>query len=237
MILFIKLILAHLLGDFLLQPYSWVKEKEEKKLGSIKLYLHALIHGVLVMLLVWDISFLVPAIIIMVSHWIIDALKITFQQEKNKRQLFFIDQFLHLLVITIIWYWWQNMSITFEWIFTEKRIIFLTALFAITLPSSVAIKVFISRWAPHTEDKESESLQNAGKYIGIFERLFVLAFILTGHWEAIGFLIAAKSVFRFGDLKESKDRKLTEYILIGTLLSFGIAILIGILLLELLKQQ
>ena len=32
-----------------------------------------------------------------------------------------------------------------------------------------------------------------------------------------------------GDLKESKDRKLTEYILIGTLLSFGIAILTAIL--------
>jgi hypothetical protein len=40
----------------------------------------------------------------------------------------------------------------------------------------------------------------------------------------VGFLIAAKSVFRFGDLKESKDRKLTEYILVGTLVSFGLAI-------------
>jgi len=48
-------------------------------------------------------------------------------------------------------------------------------------------------------------------------------------WQAIGFLIAAKSVFRFGDLSRAKDRKLTEYILIGTLLSFGFAILIGLL--------
>jgi hypothetical protein len=38
-------------------------------------------------------------------------------------------------------------------------------------------------------------------------------------------LLAAKSIFRFGDLKESKDVKLTEYILIGTLLSFGLGIL------------
>jgi len=44
----------------------------------------------------------------------------------------------------------------------------------------------------------------------------------------VGFLLTAKSVFRFGDLKESKDRKLTEYILIGTLLSFGIAIIVGL---------
>ena len=74
-----------------------------------------------------------------------------------------------------------------------------------------------------------KSLPNAGKYIGILERLLVFIFVVTGHWEAIGFLVAAKSVFRFGDLKDSRDRKLTEYILIGTLLSFGIAIIVGII--------
>jgi glucose uptake protein GlcU len=37
--------------------------------------------------------------------------------------------------------------------------------------------------------------------------------------------LANKSIFRFGDLKRSKDVKLTEYILIGTLLSFGSGIL------------
>jgi len=53
--------------------------------------------------------------------------------------------------------------------------------------------------------------------------------VVSGHWEAIGFLVAAKSVFRFGDLKDSGNRKLTEYILIGTLLSFGIAIVTGMI--------
>ena len=56
----------------------------------------------------------------------------------------------------------------------------------------------------------------------------MFCFIITNHFEAIGFLLAAKSIFRFGDLKEAKDRKLTEYVLIGTLLSFGIAILAGL---------
>jgi len=79
-------------------------------------------------------------------------------------------------------------------------------------------------------------LNNAGKYIGMLERLFVFVFIITGNWEGIGFLLAAKSVFRFGDLKESKDRKLTEYILIGTLLSFGIAIATGMVVLKLIQK-
>jgi len=69
-------------------------------------------------------------------------------------------------------------------------------------------------------------LAKAGRYIGLLERLFVFVLVVTDHWEAIGLLLAAKAVFRFGDLTSSKDRKLTEYILIGTLLSFGLAILI-----------
>ncbi|MEP2348754.1 MAG: DUF3307 domain-containing protein, partial [Algoriphagus sp.] len=45
MLILIKLILAHLIGDFLLQPTSWVKEKENRKAASPKLYIHVLIHG------------------------------------------------------------------------------------------------------------------------------------------------------------------------------------------------
>ena len=74
-----------------------------------------------------------------------------------------------------------------------------------------------------------ETLQNAGKWIGILERLMIFGFILLGKWEGIGFLLAAKSVFRFGDLKDARDMKLTEYVLIGTLLSFGMAMLLGAL--------
>jgi hypothetical protein len=52
---------------------------------------------------------------------------------------------------------------------------------------------------------------------------------VLNQWSAIGLLITAKSVFRFGDLSKAKNRKLTEYVLIGTLLSFGIAIAVGLL--------
>lgn len=52
----IKLILAHLIGDFFLQPASWVKEKEKSKLKSPKLYLHVLIHIALLFLILWDVS-------------------------------------------------------------------------------------------------------------------------------------------------------------------------------------
>lgn len=63
----------------------------------------------------------------------------------------------------------------------------------------------------------------------MLERLFVFLFFMMNQWIAIGFLITAKSVFRFGDLRHSKDRKLTEYILIGTLTSFGFAFITGLI--------
>ena len=230
MVLLIKLLLAHLLGDFILQPGSWVEKKQEKKLRSWQLYVHTLIHGALIMLLVWDIEFLIPAVLITVSHGLIDTSKLVFQEEKTKRIWFFIDQILHLVVILIVWYYAENPSLNFGIFTATDFVLLLTAVVFITNPSSIIIKTVISQWIPDSGQTNIASLQNAGKYIGVLERLFVFTFVLMNHWEGIGFLIAAKSVFRFGDLKNSADLKLTEYVLIGTLLSFGIAISAGLLL-------
>ena len=95
------------------------------------------------------------------------------------------------------------------------------------------MKIIFSKWNITKLTKNNESLKDAGKYIGVLERLLVFIFILAGHWEAVGFLITAKSVFRFGDLTASKERKLTEYILIGTLISFGIAVTVSLIYLNL----
>src|SRR5690606_32302350 len=99
-----------------------------------------------------------------------------------------------------------------------------------TVTSVVAIlmRILMTNWVLE-EDPKNDSLPNAGKYIGMLERLLVFGFIVLQQWAAIGWLVTAKSVFRFSDLSRAKDRKLTEYILIGTLLSFGFAILIGII--------
>lgn len=54
--------------------------------------------------------------------------------------------------------------------------------------------------------KEREPLYKAGRWIGILERLLVFVFVLLGQYAAIGFLLAAKSIFRFGDLREAKTK-------------------------------
>ncbi|MFE3870238.1 DUF3307 domain-containing protein [Flavobacterium sp. ZS1P70] len=227
MIIFIKLLLAHLLGDFLLQPTTWVLNKEDKKHKSIFLYLHTLLHGVLAWIIIAEIDFIWFAVLLALTHGGIDYLKLRFQKKKTKRTWFLVDQAMHILVIIFITMVYQNETIDFTG-FDNQFWIFGTGLLLLTKPTSILIKNIISIWTPESK-KSDDSLSNAGNYIGILERLFVFCFIITNHFEAIGFLLAAKSIFRFGDLKEAKDRKLTEYVLIGTLLSFGIAMLTGLL--------
>lgn len=228
MIIFVKLLLAHLLGDFLLQPDAWVVAKEKQKQRSIYFYLHTALHGLLAWLLVFELEFGWYAFALAVTHGGIDFLKLQFQKKKTKRQWFLFDQLLHALVLVEITLMYTHGKIDFENL--DSRLwILITAVILLTKPTSIIIKNSISVWTPEKNDQSDDSLQNAGNYIGMLERLFVFGFILTGHFEAIGFLLAAKSIFRFGDLKEAKDRKLTEYVLIGTLLSFGIALLTGLL--------
>lgn len=229
MILFAKLVLVHLLADFVFQPDRWVEEKQLKKHKSPKLYLHVLLHGLLSMAIVAELAFWPYAIAIASTHFFIDWSKLIFQKDPTQKSWFFIDQLLHLSSLLLIAFFYSEVIIDLSSLNQEKWLWLTTAIVFLSLPASVLIRILISGWTPKTEDTQQESLQDAGKYIGILERLFILTFILTDHWEGIGFLLAAKSIFRFGDLKESKERKLTEYVMIGTLLSFGLAILTGIL--------
>ncbi len=227
MTLFVKLFLAHLVGDFLLQPNLWVLHKEKHKIKSKYVYLHVLIHFLLILLLLWDLSYWGVALLIAVSHYVIDLLKLyTSPLFKHGNIPFFIDQLLHVLVLYICAYYgnfWEHtitLSERIDWQLVAGAVF-------VSFPTAIIMGKLLERMSAQIE-LDHESLPNAGKYIGIIERLFVFLFILLGKWEAIGLLITAKSVFRFNDLKESNNRKLTEYILIGTLTSFGIAILTGL---------
>jgi hypothetical protein len=231
MILFLKFLLAHILGDFVFQSEKWVKDKEEKKVKSVKLYIHIAVHAfLLVLILQFNVKeYWLGFLLIISSHYIIDVLKLYLQKKKTKRIWFFVDQILHLLIVFLVSTLYTDFSISIENFFTDKMLLLFVFILLVSSVSAIIIKIIITQWNPEKKKENDDSLAKAGRYIGILERLFVFIFVITNHWEAIGFLLAAKSVFRFGDLTSSKDRKLTEYILIGTLLSFGFAILLGVL--------
>ena len=232
-ILILKLILAHLIGDFFLQPQKWVKDKEKKKLKSKWLYIHVVTHVALMFLIVWDVSYWHLILLIGASHFVIDTLKLHLQKKKTKRFYFFADQVFHVISVVVLAILLYQDDFAFSLTFSPSFLLPIICLLFLTKPTSIIMKTIFSKWKISKLTKGNESLKDAGKYIGVLERILVFIFIVVGHWEAVGFLITAKSVFRFGDLTASKERKLTEYILIGTLISFGIAIITSLVYLNL----
>lgn len=226
----VKLVLAHLIGDFFLQPNSWVKSKIENKWRSPALYAHVLVHSLLIFLIFWDLNIWIPVVLIAFSHFVIDGIKVSFQKEHTRMLWFGLDQCFHLGVLVAVWILFWEISFS---VHTESFWAIITGALFLTVPSSVIMQKVMSRWGDEIEDDKS-SLKGAGNYIGMLERILIFIAILTGTLQVIGFLLAAKSVFRFGDLTRSSDRKLTEYILVGTLLSFLIAIITGLIILEIL---
>jgi hypothetical protein len=230
MILFIKLLLAHLIGDFILQPHSWVLQKEQKKLRAWQLYAHIAVHGVCSLLLLWNWAYWLLALSVALIHGLIDLIKLYFQKDTNRAVWFVADQALHLASLMVLVYCWGGVdTIKVQLLLGANSWIYITAVLFLVAAMPIIMRILLQKWADNIGLAGDDSLGNAGKYIGILERLLVFIFITVGHWEAVGFLITAKSVFRFSDLKVSKDRKLTEYILIGTLLSFGIAIITALI--------
>jgi hypothetical protein len=76
---------------------------------------------------------------------------------------------------------------------------------------------------PHGNRIRQGGLRDGGRQIGLLERGLIFALILLGQPLGVGFLIAAKSILRFGTA--TRDQRTAEYVIIGTLASFGWAIL------------
>ncbi len=239
MLLALKLLLAHFLGDFVLQPAHWVEDKSKKKGRSKYLYFHIGVH-LLALLIILQFQHIVPILVIVATHFLIDLGKLSLTGPRNYRWLFVVDQILHLLVLGGVLYWISPFPINLGTLFSEETLLPITFLAFVTYVSGIIMRMLLAPYIDEVTkddaDTEGGSLKNAGTYIGMLERLFVFGFILMQQWAAIGLLIAAKSVFRFGDLNKGKNRKLTEYVLIGTLLSFGLAILSGMFYMYLAEQ-
>lgn len=221
-----KLILSHLLTDFILQPNSWVQDRQNKHFLSPKLYLHGAVTVLLALFMI-GISYWPTLLVILISHVAIDGWK---SYQRQTAAYFLIDQALHLLVIFICWYAtffntaaiasiWQQLNQHPKW---WKAI---TGFVFVTVPAGILIGQLTRQWRDKIEN--AESLANAGKWIGMAERTIILIFVLQNQFAAIGLLVAAKGIIRFNE-KDRPEVK-TEYLVVGTLLSIVIAVVTGLL--------
>lgn len=246
-ILLSNLVFAHLLGDFFLQPQWMLKGKRDRQFGSLSLYVHAAIMGLLSWTVVFRVEFWPYALGLGVSHIIFDGIK-----NGNFRIRFWpfvIDQIAHLLVIVSVALWYAAGNVWSQFPFVPKG-------YAIVAPLGVSIVIFLTRpvnifihelfeWNRTRAKQNAESVKrcaifdfsidetdkekrmpNASSWIGAFERVLAFVFVFLGNYQAVGFIMAAKSILRF---KES-DGPRAEYVLVGTFVSVTIAVLCALLL-------
>lgn len=219
--LFLCLWLAHLVADFLLQTSGSCSSKAESHWRSIHQYIHAGIVFALSWLVAFDLRFWWCALIIGALHLFIDVWK---SYRKEDVTWFSLDQLLHLLVLIGVAWLWTSMH---EWHIpfgVETSLIgAAVAVLICWKPSNIFIKLTLKHYSVNMP-QEKEGGFNAGALIGTIERWLILIFVCLQRYDALGLLIAAKSIIRFGDSQTNKS----EYVLAGTLLSIFIAVLAGL---------
>lgn len=233
----LKLLFAHIFADFILQTERICKGKRASKNTKYGyLFLHSLIHAATAYLVLayWN-TWSIP-LVIFLTHFGMDYIKSTFMKDNMKS--FIIDQVVHIAVIIVLWLCllgkYAELGSALSEIWDNPKIwIFATAYLLVLKPTSTILNLFIKQWIPHNS-KNDNTLPHAGLWIGYLERILILTFIFTHNFEGIGFLLAAKSIFRFGELNNAKEIQITEYVLIGSLASFTIATIIGFITLQIL---
>ncbi|TKC09592.1 DUF3307 domain-containing protein [Pedobacter frigoris] len=266
--LLLRLVIAHLLTDFVLQPKSWVTDREQKKGKSFKLYIHVIITTIVAYLFSGLYDNVVIPLVIFSTHLLIDYIKS--KANKDKFRYFIADQLAHLLVIITLWLSIENIWVSIppfaNELFSNTRFWVVSAGYLfVSWPLGIIIGKATQKWRDQiSREKEKLALENkneevteenqtatlpeiiktteeqelglasAGKWIGICERILILTFVLMAQYTAIGFLMTAKSILRFSE-KEANTQLKTEYVLVGTLVSFASSAMIGVLINLILK--
>lgn len=170
----------------------------------------------------WNV---IIAVLLLSSHIIIDLTKKNLNKvfPKFKNHLFFVDQSLHILVLTILsLFIEQNFIAKIELSFYEPYINSFLALVLLGKTGNVIFGVLFSKYKPNDVD-DDKGHKNAGAIIGTLERVLMLIFLVMSEFTAIGYVIAAKSLARFSKLAKTQ---FGEYFIIGTLFSVLYTILV-----------
>jgi hypothetical protein len=233
--IFWKILLAHVITDFVFQPDHLAEKKERVTV----LLVHGLIFFLLSMVLLLPaISYqtIITLVLLASFHVFIGYSKNLIQKRTGKGLwLYFLgDQTLHVLGIGAAIYFLDKASLN-AWVdvlspYWSKPSIFLFGSLFVFIVfgggyfTGILCKGF---WGSMNSEKRP-GIERAGRYIGILERSLVLTAVLFGKMEFIGYIFAAKSIARYPEMKE--ESHFAEYYLIGILTSISIAFFGGLLL-------
>lgn len=251
--LLINLLLAHIIGDFYLQSNAICLNKIKFSCKGSGLWIHSIIIGLLSWLVVWDMQAWMLIALIFASHLLIDYLKSILQikfniykiNSKNKLVsghnfrydiVFFItDQFLHILTLVGLSYYWTESHSDwhqFKWLSDfichhPLRFYSIVGLLLAIRPMNILILQILKAYKlNNAEETYDHGNFHSGALIGYTERTLMLIFVILSQYEAIGFLIAAKSILRFNEASSENEK--SEYVLCGTFLSLLGSICLGL---------
>lgn len=242
---FVALLAAHILADFLLQSDRDVRDKRHPRTFAKHI---GIVTGLSYLLTgLWGAW--LPILLLGLSHAGADAIKIRLESQTRgwgQLRLFLADQSLHLAVIALIALWLTPANGSGWWVRAlgegyTQGLVLIAGLIACVQAGNHAIGLATQPFRPEPPAGSLPRDNRASEVIGQLERLLLFFFILGGTLEGIGFLVAAKSIFRFSSLNLSnpqsvQEKQTAEYILVGTLLSFSWGILGAWLFLGLLDQ-
>lgn len=225
---FTALLLAHALADFVLQTSWMVSHKRKPQV--------LLLHGAVVLLTaqaaLGNVSAW-PLVALAVAHIAIDTIK-TFGMPDGKLWAYLADQAAHLTTLAGIAVLFPDLWEMGVW----GDVTWLPAVFAVLAGLILTVRAggfaIGMLMAPYADTDLPKGLENGGALIGVLERGMILLLLLVGQPTGVGFLIAAKSVLRFDTT--SGNQSAAEYVIIGTLASFGWALVCGYGTLALLSQ-
>lgn len=224
---YLKMLAAHLLTDFALQPNSWVEGRNVHHHKSRHIYYHIIVTVLIACLFDGFANWEVP-VVIGISHFSIDLWK-SFRPQKM--MYFLADQSLHIFVILglglLLYAPDPAIAKSVQWVINNANY-WAVALAVVFLahPSGIIIGMLTAKWREQLSDTPN-SLADAGKWIGILERLIIFVLVVFDQYAAIGLLTAAKSILRFSESRNAQER--SEYVLIGTLISIAFALVTGLI--------
>ena len=232
-VIVLRLIAAHVLSDMVLNELARQQtQKARPRTFLSTVFLGGLLRSALFYSAAanWNPVWILP--VTFAGHAMIEVLV---PRIRKTLGWFALRQAAHLILIATIW-----VSLTEAGISRLGTLLYLAAhwpalwvvlvaLLVVVWPVGQAIGLFTEPWRKQSNRVSQHGLDNAGLWIGRLERILVVISILVGHYELIGFLVAAKSILRFADIKAAELRQEAEYILVGTMLSFAFAIGVGII--------
>ncbi|MCG7531646.1 DUF3307 domain-containing protein [Psychrobium sp. MM17-31] len=228
------LMIMQIFVQFYCQPRQWREEQTRRGIKSLALVKYsiaqAVFASVVILFVTQDLqSILTLVIVLSISHWLIGCILLL---SRNKVRVLLITQALQCLILVLIAF--HVCGVELSTILSPlvdklhgKHLAVLIAYLLVLKPTSLLISSVLVKYSPIDKNK-NEGLIAGGEIIGYLERLLILTFVLIGQYAVIGFILAAKSIFRFGELNKESDRNLTEYVLLGSLLSVTITSMIGL---------